>query len=146
MTIRSNSSRRPLPRIPHQQRLSLPLPSKSIALLRTTSLHLYRGLLREASYLYDDVSRAYVTQYIRQRFRRSKEEDKPFRYMGHIKTAKYGLNTLARANAGDIDRLYKVLQLGWGRIGPRRHWAWDVSFLPFLFRWSLACLMERVGF
>ncbi|RPA75774.1 hypothetical protein BJ508DRAFT_417949 [Ascobolus immersus RN42] len=125
MTVRSNSSRRPLPRIAHQQRLSLPLPAKSAQLLRTVSLHLYRGLLREASYLYDDVSRAYITQYIRQRFRKSKEEDKPFRYMTHIRAAKYGLNTLARANAGDIERLYKVLQLGWGRIGPRRHWAWD---------------------
>lgn len=92
---------RPL-RIPHPQ----------------TPLHLYRHLLREASYL-PPLARPVVDQQIKERFRKhynDKEEEAKKR----IKTANHELRSLRAANAGDMARMRRVLLLSFGRLGRRR--------------------------
>ncbi|TLS27489.1 hypothetical protein PpBr36_04048 [Pyricularia pennisetigena] len=88
--------------------LQLPAPK--------TPLHLYRHLLREASYL-PPVIRPCFTERIIFVFRRHRNDSEP---MARIRKGTQKLRTLRAAVAGDRDSLEKVIQIGFGRIGFRR--------------------------
>lgn len=85
--------------------------------LKQRPLHLYRHLLREASYL-PPVCRERIEPRIRLLFRRNRREPEPTR---RLRGALHGLRNLRAANVGDIDRMRRVLMLTFGRIGWRRH-------------------------
>ena len=92
------------------------------------SRHLLRALLRECSYLPDTHARAWVHQHILQRFRNyvwktwKRREDQSFEERLNMATrrARQGLYQIQRANAGERDRMLKVLLLAYGRTGRRR--------------------------
>ncbi|KAL2264207.1 hypothetical protein VTK26DRAFT_483 [Humicola hyalothermophila] len=83
-----------------------------------TTLHLYRHLLREASYL-PPLARPWVDQQIRGRFRQhiGDEEDEASK---RIRAANHELRCLRAANAGDMVRMRRVLLHSFGRLGRRR--------------------------
>ncbi|KAM7188870.1 hypothetical protein V8F20_010379, partial [Naviculisporaceae sp. PSN 640] len=87
----------------------------------TTTLHLYRHLLREASYL-PSVARPHIDRLIKFRVRRLKtvEDPKPHIEHGHSK-----LRALRAANGGELERMRNVLQHAFGRRGKRRRELWD---------------------
>ncbi len=81
-----------------------------------TPLHLYRHLLREASYL-PPLCRSWITSRIQTRYRdcKHKQYAKP-----HIQDAHHQLRYIRSANAGHADRLLHLCQLATGRVGKRR--------------------------
>ncbi|GAP86962.1 putative acetate non-utilizing protein mitochondrial [Rosellinia necatrix] len=81
-----------------------------------TALHLYRHLLREATYL-PPLCRPWITSRIQQRFRdcRYKKPPNP-----HIKQAHSSLRYLRSANDGHVKRLERLCFMAAGRIGKRR--------------------------
>lgn len=82
-----------------------------------TALHLYRHILREASYL-PPLARRPVDKQIKDRFRRNQDhEDKTTKY---LRQAHHDLRALRAANAGDMARMRRVLLRAFGRIGRRR--------------------------
>lgn len=99
------------------------------------TIHLYRGLLRQCSYLPDSTARKFFRDYIISRFRRyhprkilsTRNQDKRSvrvveqRQPALLKTAQRGLLFLQRANDGHQRHLAKVLGMTYGRIGKRRH-------------------------
>ncbi|KAL2133303.1 hypothetical protein VTI74DRAFT_2569 [Chaetomium olivicolor] len=92
---------RPL-RIPHPQ----------------TPLHLFRHLLREASYL-PSLARPFADDQIKARFRKHRydEEDKCKK---KVRNAHHELRILRAANNGDMARMKRVLFRAFGRVGRRR--------------------------
>ncbi|KAL1888893.1 hypothetical protein Sste5346_009277 [Sporothrix stenoceras] len=80
-------------------------------------LHIYRSLLREASYL-PPVCRAQIDPRIRVRFRRHRKDQAPEK---RLRQALHGFRNLRAANLGDMGRMRRVLLLTFGRIGWRRH-------------------------
>jgi hypothetical protein len=84
------------------------------------TLHIYRGLLREASYL-PPICQPYIRQQIVSRFRRH-AADQPIcpQTRRRIRRAHHDLRFLYAANNGLVDNLYRVLLLVFGRIGSRR--------------------------
>ncbi|KAI1653742.1 hypothetical protein F4813DRAFT_393327 [Daldinia decipiens] len=81
-----------------------------------TPLHLYRHLLREATYL-PLLCRPWITDRIQSRFRdcRQKTDPKP-----HIKDAHHYLRYLRSANIGHVNRMLRLCRLAAGRVGKRR--------------------------
>ncbi|KAH8651079.1 hypothetical protein BX600DRAFT_516676 [Xylariales sp. PMI_506] len=88
--------------------IALPHPS--------SALHLYRHLLREATYL-PPLCRPWATDRIKERFSRSRQERNP---TSHIKEAHRELRFLRAANAGDKRRLVRLHHMAMGRLGRRR--------------------------
>ena len=103
---------------------------------RNATLHLYRHLLREASYL-PPAARPFVWSRICTLFRRHRHDNVPstptiYRPLlpssspssataaARIDRAYRALRTLRAANNGDINRMRRVLLQAFGRIGPRR--------------------------
>ncbi|KAK0736302.1 hypothetical protein B0T21DRAFT_383876 [Apiosordaria backusii] len=86
----------------------------------TTTLGLYRHLLRESSYL-PSLARPHVDQQIKDRFRRHRG-DKPDdeRLPKRIKEAHHELRVFRAANAGDMTRMRGILLKAFGRTGSRR--------------------------
>ncbi|GAB1318378.1 LYR motif-containing protein Cup1-like N-terminal domain-containing protein [Madurella fahalii] len=82
-----------------------------------TTLHLYRHLLREASYL-PLPARPFIDAQIKGNFHKHKDLDD--RSKRRIKQAHHDLRYLRAANAGDIMRMRRVLLRAFGRIGRRR--------------------------
>ncbi|KAK0670151.1 hypothetical protein QBC41DRAFT_98208 [Cercophora samala] len=86
----------------------------------TVTLGLYRQLLRESSYL-PSLARPHVDHQIKDRFRRYQkgpvDED---RLRQKLKDAHHQLRVLRAANAGDKDRMHKILLKAFGRTGSRR--------------------------
>ncbi|KAG7142286.1 hypothetical protein HYQ45_001358 [Verticillium longisporum] len=101
-------------------------------------LHLYRHLLREASYL-PELCRPYVYHRIRDRFRSAKDTFTSVKWIGktndtleiaarearrRTKAALWEgerhLRRLRAANAGDVARMQRILRLAFGRLGKRR--------------------------
>ena len=82
-----------------------------------TVLHLYRHLLREASYLPKPI-RPFVANTIRDRF--SKHRDVTLLTPKRIKSAHHQLRKLRAANAGDLERMRKLVYTAFGRLGSRR--------------------------
>ncbi|CAJ2512548.1 Uu.00g055630.m01.CDS01 [Anthostomella pinea] len=82
----------------------------------TAPLHLYRQLLREASYL-PPLCRPWIASRIQTRFRdcRSKEDPKPY-----VQQAHHSLRYLRSANGGHLERLLHLCYLATGRVGKRR--------------------------
>ncbi|KJR84907.1 uncharacterized protein SPSK_09470 [Sporothrix schenckii 1099-18] len=80
-------------------------------------LHVYRSLLREASYL-PPVCRTRIEPRIRFRFRRHRADPNPEK---RLRQALHDFRNLRAANLGDMDRMRKVMMLSFGRIGWRRH-------------------------
>ncbi|KAK7735589.1 hypothetical protein SLS53_007503 [Cytospora paraplurivora] len=91
-------------------RLSLPPPT----------LHIYRCLLREASYL-PPLCRPYVDQQIRSRFHRHMRDD-PHTHdtKRRIRRARHDLRSLWAANNGLLSSMHRVLLIVFGRTGKRR--------------------------
>ncbi|KAK4202337.1 hypothetical protein QBC40DRAFT_43609 [Triangularia verruculosa] len=92
----------------------LPLPPP------TTTLGLYRHLLRESAYL-PSLARPHVDQHIRDRFRRNQHhhiDEK--RLQKKIKEAHHELRVFRAANAGDRARMHRILLKAFGRTGSRR--------------------------
>ena len=111
----------------------------------TRTLHLFRALLRQASYLPDPASRKYFHAHIRSRFRDycprgsrasvgsarkresgpekegSKVKILPKRQTRMLAQARQELVFLKKANAGCPNSLQKVLELTYGRRGKRKH-------------------------
>jgi len=92
----------------------------------TTTLHLYRHLLREASYL-PSVVRPHIDRQIKTRFDVNREIYDP---STHIRQAHHDLRYLRAANAGDLSRMSRVLCWATGRIGRRRRHLIDKLVLP----------------
>ncbi|KAM0284024.1 hypothetical protein ACHAQH_002219 [Verticillium albo-atrum] len=101
-------------------------------------LHLYRHLLREASYL-PELCRPHVNHRIRERFRTTRDNFKSFKWTGkpgetlenaaretkrRTKAALWEgsrhLGRLRAANSGDAARMQRILRLAFGRLGKRR--------------------------
>lgn len=84
------------------------------------TLHVYRGLLRQASYL-PPICRPYVRQQIVSRFRRH-ARDPPAcpQTRRRLRQACHDLRFLYAANNGLVDNLYRILLLVFGRTGSRR--------------------------
>ena len=99
------------------------------------TLHLFRALLRQASYLPDSAARQYFRHYIVSRFREyhpcnplnaDSGKGRPVtvvesRRPALLRTARKGLVFLQRATDGHPRHLSKVLAMTYGRIGKRRH-------------------------
>lgn len=104
---------------------------------RRNPIHLYRSLLREASYLFDPTARQFYDDYIRRSFRRART--KPRDGVRHIKLVQDGwadlhnkeelkqlkrarqcLYTLERANQGYINSVKSVLKAAYSRVGVSR--------------------------
>ncbi|KAI1432908.1 hypothetical protein GGR50DRAFT_688664 [Xylaria sp. CBS 124048] len=81
-----------------------------------TPLHLYRHLLREATYL-PVLCRPWITTRIQDRFRDCRYRDPAEPY---IKQAHGALRSIRSANAGHIDRLERLCYMATGRVGKRR--------------------------
>lgn len=81
-----------------------------------TPLHLYRHLLREATYL-PPLCQPWITQRIQARFRDCRHKEEPKLY---IKDAHHYLRYLRSANAGHVQRMLRLCYLATGRIGKRR--------------------------
>ena len=89
----------------------IPHPSKP--------LHLYRHLLREATYL-PPLCRPWIASRIQARFldcryKKDAKDAKP-----HVKEAHHWLRYLRSANAGHVERLLHLGYLATGRVGKRR--------------------------
>ncbi|KAH8846458.1 hypothetical protein MCOR27_003668 [Pyricularia oryzae] len=97
--------------------LQLPAPK--------TPLHLYRHLLREASYL-PPVIRPCFTERIVSKFRQHQHDPEP---TARIRKTTQRLRTMRAAVAGDLKSLEKVIQTGFGRTGFRRRQLLS-DFLP----------------
>ncbi|KAM0326592.1 hypothetical protein ACHAQA_006461 [Verticillium albo-atrum] len=101
-------------------------------------LHLYRHLLREASYL-PSIARPHISDRIRSRFRSTRDNLKSFQWTGkpdktlenaaretqrRTKAALWEgcrhLRRLRAANAGDVARMLRILRVAFGRLGKRR--------------------------
>ncbi|KAK4643927.1 hypothetical protein QC761_300260 [Podospora bellae-mahoneyi] len=86
----------------------------------TTTLGLYRQLLRESSYL-PSLARPHVDHQIKDRFRRyQKGHVDNDRLRKKLKDAHHELRVLRAANAGDMNRMQKILLKAFGRTGSRR--------------------------
>lgn len=104
------------------------------------SLHLFRALLREATYLPDQAARSYFRRYIVARFKsyhpspaghvpnksptgfkRRKPAVLDARTRPMQRLAQKRLNYLRRANQGEVSCLERVLYMTYGRMGPRRY-------------------------
>ncbi|KAK4156077.1 hypothetical protein C8A00DRAFT_41350 [Chaetomidium leptoderma] len=83
-----------------------------------TPLHLYRHLLREASYL-PPLARLFVDNQIRDRFEKDRKDDEE-EGTKHIRKARHELRVLRAANCGDLTRMRRVLLRAFGRVGRRR--------------------------
>ncbi|KIW08705.1 uncharacterized protein PV09_00652 [Verruconis gallopava] len=103
-----------------------------------SSIHLFRALLRECTYLPDPASQVYFKQYIKHRFknaarrgnpllRRAVYGDEAFAKDAKVKLEQAlrkgykGLSQLIRANEGEIKPLMRILRYTYGRDGPRRY-------------------------
>ncbi|KAK4238316.1 hypothetical protein C8A03DRAFT_15189 [Achaetomium macrosporum] len=85
-----------------------------------TPLHLYRHLLREASYL-PPLARPFADGQIKDRFRQHQKDDpEGEKTRGRIRQAHHELRVLRAANAGDMTRMRRVLLRAFGRVGRRR--------------------------
>ncbi|KAK3688914.1 hypothetical protein B0T22DRAFT_163544 [Podospora appendiculata] len=83
-----------------------------------TTLHLFRHLLRESSYL-PPIARSFIDGRITARFRSHARDD--FTTIGpKVREAHRGLRNLRAANAGDMERMRRVLYWSFGRLGRRR--------------------------
>ncbi|KAI1078010.1 hypothetical protein F5B20DRAFT_250264 [Whalleya microplaca] len=80
-------------------------------------LHLYRHLLREASYL-PPLCQPYITERIRDRFRDCSEPHRDTKV--YIKEAHHSLRYLRSATAGHVERLLHLCYMATGRVGKRR--------------------------
>jgi hypothetical protein len=80
------------------------------------TLHLYRGLLREAGYL-PPPCQPYIGGRIRKLFRQHSKAADPQK---HLKKARHDLRYIRAANAGDLGRMKYILLLCFGRLGRRR--------------------------
>jgi hypothetical protein len=78
-------------------------------------LHLFRALLRAATYLPDGTARTYVHRHVVLNFRNARVAT-PER----LHRARKSLSLITRAGYGEFDALTKVLFLAYGRAGRRR--------------------------
>ncbi|KAF7524938.1 hypothetical protein G7054_g11250 [Neopestalotiopsis clavispora] len=82
-----------------------------------TALHLYRHLLREATYL-PPLARPWIYAQIQSKFRdHQRTEDTKKRY---VQNAHRSLRYLRAANAGHVDRMLRICFFATGRLGKRR--------------------------
>lgn len=87
----------------------------------TETLHIYRRLLRAATYLPDSLARNYAHKRILERFRRNAKSGSPEPIAsGRIKKAISSAKRLERAGNGSLEDLQKVLLFTYGRKGSRR--------------------------
>ncbi|KAG8160662.1 hypothetical protein KVR01_008926 [Diaporthe batatas] len=91
-----------------------------VAAAASPALHVYRGLLRQASYL-PPVCQPFVRQQIVNRFRRH-ARDPPAcpQTRRRLRQARHDLRFLSAANNGLVHNLHRVLLLVFGRTGSRR--------------------------
>ncbi|KAL2267947.1 hypothetical protein VTJ83DRAFT_5224 [Remersonia thermophila] len=82
-----------------------------------TPLHLYRQLLREASYL-PPIARPYIDKQIKTGFRKHQKHDA--KDAQRMRQGKHDLRVLRAANLGDLVRMRRVLLRAFGRMGRRR--------------------------
>ncbi|KAI4864716.1 hypothetical protein F4820DRAFT_326904 [Hypoxylon rubiginosum] len=81
-----------------------------------TPLHLYRHMLREATYL-PLLCRPWIASRIQARFRDCRDEDNSNYY---VKEAHQKLRYLRSANTGHVNRMRRLCYLATGRVGKRR--------------------------
>ncbi|RUS25206.1 LOW QUALITY PROTEIN: hypothetical protein BC938DRAFT_472485 [Jimgerdemannia flammicorona] len=84
-------------------------------------LLLYKRILVESSYFFDDRTRTYLTLRARQRFRDYKNGELKDRLKKKVAEARKELNLLQRANRSDIEAAMHLLELAYGRKGKVRH-------------------------
>lgn len=94
-------------------------------------LHLFRALLRQASYLPDPAARQFFHGHITHRFRadwpRKKPSGKTQRVVPsrptneHMAEARQSVRLLINANHGSRPHMQKVLEMTYGRRGKRKH-------------------------
>lgn len=99
---------------------SLPVSAHARTPARLTALHIYRHLLREASYL-PPVCQTYARDQIRTRFRhhhRDSPDSPPTKL--RLRRARHDLRYLCAANNGLYANMLRILLLAYGRLGRRR--------------------------
>lgn len=79
------------------------------------TLHLFRALLRAATYLPDAAARTYFHNHIVKRFRETSTTTS-----NRLHKGRQSLSILERASHGELDPLRKVLFMTYGRAGKRR--------------------------
>ena len=96
-------------------------PVVQISLRRGASaLHIYRHLLREASYLPPAIS-PFILDRIKSRFRLRHARKKPHMVRKRMENARRWLHQLQDANAGYPEKMHKLFSYAFGRIGHLRH-------------------------
>ncbi|ROV93183.1 hypothetical protein VMCG_08703 [Cytospora schulzeri] len=85
-----------------------------------STLHVYRHLLREASYL-PPICRPYIVEQIRNRFDKHRYDDSHSPDTKHrIRRARHDVRFLWAANNGLLSNMQRILLLVFGRTGKRR--------------------------
>ncbi|KAK4142208.1 uncharacterized protein C8A04DRAFT_13449 [Dichotomopilus funicola] len=85
-----------------------------------TPIHLYRHILRESSYL-PRPARWVIDERIKARFRAGIDSWADDELIARrIRHAHHGLRLIRAANAGDMDRMRRIMYFAIGRRGPRR--------------------------
>ena len=108
----------------------------------TNPLHLYRSLLREATYLFDSHSRAILPRYIRSAFESHRVVSQPPRLNSYLKLGRRKHSLLVRANAGDVKALAKVLRFAYGRTGKRARELLEVCIGLYLWHCSIFIFLK----
>ena len=105
----------------------MPPPRISLPRFNVSPRHLYRHLLREASYL-PPICAPYVSARIKEQFRKHQHE--PQHFTTWMNTGRRRLRHLRAANTGDAHRLKEVFLHAFGRTGPLRRTLMSSLVLP----------------
>ncbi|KAK9369106.1 hypothetical protein V1509DRAFT_509163 [Lipomyces kononenkoae] len=97
-------------------------------------IRLYRSLLKESCYFFDDHARNWLRSRVRHKFSKHKNETNPA-FIEHLyRKGNADLRRLRRANAGETDNIMLILKMAWGKCGEImdakinnfiRHWQTD---------------------
>ncbi|KAK9318596.1 hypothetical protein V1522DRAFT_401341 [Lipomyces starkeyi] len=83
----------------------------------TAVIRLYRKLLKETCYFFDDHARNFLRGRIRHKFSKYRNETDPA-FIEHVyRRGKADLRRLRRANAGEMGNIMLVLMMAWGKSG-----------------------------
>ncbi|CAI2167443.1 20398_t:CDS:10 [Funneliformis geosporum] len=88
---------------------------------RQQILSLYKQILKESSKFFDNNARNFLKERARIRFKEYKKETNEKRITKKCAEARKALNQLKRANVFDVKAVIRVLELTYGRSGPKRH-------------------------
>ncbi|RKP12410.1 hypothetical protein BJ684DRAFT_21046 [Piptocephalis cylindrospora] len=98
-------------------RLKIPVVPHDASKVRS----LYRALLREAGHFWDDRTRIYMLDRIKERFHTYAHWTWAPRVVSKLRDARRSLRIIKGANDGDRKHIQRILQMAYGRCGLLRH-------------------------